>query len=460
MSLTATQDGIKHLHGNLYRVKTSLINLCDSKVEDGSLTFFNPRHVLAKPKGFSKEEMNELREAIRTEGLENPLLLRWVEIDGNRVLQLASGERRKRCIDKLIKENADCYDPASESWKSASELYDFVDCRINEMDDQTAFKHAFSENERAVGIGEGATVALINEFRKAGWTDEQILETTGKSITWLKDTDILLSLDEFTFKCLVADEINRSAALQLAQIEDIESRVKVLESAKSFASGRISSMKQKLEKEVIAAENKAEFAEAVAVEAEIKGDEEQKTEAEEKSKKHRKRAENKKKEVEELDDAAPKITSKDIHNAKKAKENVDTGESEPSDEGKALTNAKVSKFWYEPLAKIIKANGHDDDGENLEIDLDDARLVIALLDAREAGERDIVSILQDHKLSKGEFIDDDFEDDEEIETEGEEDSDEDSDEVSAELDDDGEYVDYQDDDEDDLIAAADMDEEE
>jgi len=401
MLATQSVDGVQHLYGDLYRVKSSLIQYSE-KGEEG-LTFFNPRHVLtnAKPKGFSKEEMGELREAIRSAGLKNPLILRWCEVDGNRFLQLVDGERRKRCIDKLIKEDVDCYDAAEERNKPASELYDYVDCRINELDDQFAFKIAFTENGTAVDIGDGATIALVDQFRKAGWIDDQILYVTGKSISWLRDTDSLFSLDEVTFKALVSSEINRSAALKLLEIESIEERVKILENAKDFAAARISVIKEKLENEVASAENKIDFAEAVAIEAIHRGDEDKKQEAEEKIEKASKRRERKKKEIEELDESGPKITSKDVHNAKKAKDK----NQDDSDDGKRLTPAKVSKHWYEPIAKAIKQEGLDEDGNDLEIDLDDAKLVIRLLEAIENGERDAIAILQDHKLSKDELVD-------------------------------------------------------
>ena len=401
MSVVAL-NGVEHIRGNLYRVQISLIQFAQQS-DEGGLAFFNPRFVLAdsKPKGFSKEEMNELREAIRTEGLENPLLLRLVEIDGEQVLQLVGGERRKRCLDKLISDEEECYDPASESWKSASDMYGFVECRINEMDDQSAYKYAFSENERAIGIGEGATVALINEFRKASWTDEQIFQTTGKSSAWLRETDILLNLDESTFKSLSTNEINRTAALKLAKIENIESRIHVLEAAKSFAVDRISVIREKLEAEVEAAEDKIERNEAEAFVAEVQGDSDKKASAEKKLRKNKSRVEAKKEEIEDL---APKINSDDIRNA----QNEDKDEEEL--EGKVLSNIKIFKFWHKPLKAIVDREGLDEEGNDLEIDLADAVLVLSVLEARNSGDKDILNLLKVHKLTKSDLSNDEFED--------------------------------------------------
>lgn len=399
--MSVLQNGVEHLYGNLYRVEISLIQFAQQS-EDGGLAFFNPRFVLAnsKPKGLTKDEMNELREAIRTEGLENPLLLRRVEIDGEQVLQLVGGERRKRCLDKLIADEEECFDPASETWKSASEMYGFVECRINEMDDQSAYKYAFSENERAIGIGDGATVALINEFRKASWTDEQILQTTGKSSSWLRETDILLNLDESTFKSLSTNEITRAAALKLAKIEDIEARINVLESARSFAFDRIASIKEKLEAEVEATEDRIERNEAEAFVGEIQGDLNKKASAEKKLRKNKERVEAKKEEIEDL---APKINTDDIFKA------ADT-ESVTVEEDNTLTNVKLAKFWLEPLALIVEREGLDEDGNDLGIDLADVKLVLSVFEARKNGEKDILGLLQDHKVNKSELNDDDYDD--------------------------------------------------
>lgn len=445
MTTTEKIDGVQHLNGNLFRVRNTLINFTEQGESDNGLTFSNPRLINGnpKPKGFSKEEMNELREAIRTEGLANPLLLRWSEVDNKRKLQVVGGERRKRCIDKLIASDADCYDPVTESWIKASKMYEYIDVRINEMDDQTAFKNAFSENDTSVGIGDGATIGLVAEFRKAGWTDDEILKTTGKSISWLRDTDVLLSLDEKTLNALIAEEINRSSALELSKIEDINQRLEVLKNAGKFACERVSALKEKLEHEVESAETKAQKAKAAAVDASLRNHDEETAEKEkEKQERAETRAAKKKHEIEELDETMPVITGKDIHKAK----NKTAAKSEPItdeelEDGKSLTNAKIAKHWYEPLAKVIKdweGLEGEAEGANLEIDLCDAKLVLLLIDARLQGTKDIVSLLQAHKLTKEEDVDDEEmitaesleDDDEEFEDDDDQDLDEDEDDDS------------------------------
>lgn len=392
-------DGVKHLHGNLYRVRLDLIELPEAS-EEGVLTFKNPRLVgTNKPKGFSKEEMEELRKAIQTEGLEHPLLLRKVLVKGKSILQLVSGERRYRSISKLVKDKASCRNPATGKDEKASVLYEYVDARINlNMDDRTAYKHAYSGNDKAIGIGEGSTVALIREFREAGWTDQDVMEATGKSITWLKDTDILIDLDEDTFKALANDQINRSAALDLAKIEDVEERLQVLDRAREFATSRLSSVKKKLEKEVENTESKAEVAKAEIAEHEFTGNGEAKAKAESKAKKLESKAAQKRREHAEVDDGEPKVTGKDLQKARSTGKR--SGESQAGDE-KSLTKAKMDKCWYQPAKALVKSEGLDESGKAIEnIELEDARLILLVCESFERGEKDVVKILKQHYTAK------------------------------------------------------------
>lgn len=410
--------GVKHLDRNLFRVNIDRIQLADSSTEEDVFSFMNPRHVTTNPQGFSKEEMSELRESIRTLGLEHPLSLRLVETEDAEILQLVSGERRFRCISKLIKDKTSCFDPATNSWKPAAELYGAVECRINLLSDQDAFKLAFSENDRSIGIGEGATVALIRNFRREGWTDQQILEVSGKSITWLKDTDVLIGLDEDTFTALTENTINRSAALLLAKVDDVEERLVLLDNAKNSAIERLQSMKKKLQKELAAAETKEEIAEAELVVAETLGDEDKVAEQAAIAANHTNRAKRKKQELASIEETTPKATAIDIDAARKTRKRPGA---QPADgTSKALTLPKLQKYWYEPLNKLI--TGVADDPE---IDLDDVRLVCLLLEKIDAGERDILSVLRFHEANKeSELVivetDDDLEDEEDDDSSDEE----------------------------------------
>lgn len=384
-------DGVIHLYGNLYRMRLDLIHFADT-VEKDVLSFKNPRLMLAgsKPKGFSKEEMSELRESVRTIGLENPMILRPVEFEGKTILQLISGERRTRCCQKLVKDDADCYNPATGKYVKASDLYEYVEVRINHLDDRAAWKSAYSSNDKAVDIGDGATIALIREWRNAGWTDDEILETTGKSISWLRDTDVLIGLDEETFDALKNEQINRSVALEFAKIEDVNERLETLKSALNFASTRLQEIKKKLAKAADNAEDKLELAEAQKAAAELGGDKKAKEKAEVKATKLAARVAKKKAAA---DDESTKVNSKDLQKARSSVKK--TGNSHAGEDAKALTRNKIQKHWYAPCAAHVKGAEESDDFDN-----EDARLVILLSESIEKGNEDIFKILKHHKKMK------------------------------------------------------------
>lgn len=377
-----SMDGVKHLHGNLYRVKRNLIQLAEPgfNPSEKSLKFANPRYVRTtkgKPvgKGLAKEEMEELRNAIRTEGLENPLRLRFVDGKEGSVLEVVNGERRKRNIDKLCKDNEDCYDPASEEIKKAGVLYDSIDCRINRMDDRTAFKYSFSDGERAIDIGEAATVSFVRHLRRCGEDNESIVELTGKSITWVKETDELIALDNKTFEALNSEEINRKVALSLAEIANTKERLAKLAQVKQSAIIRLEKLQEKIDEEVEKAEDQQEIARAEKREAEITGGD---TEAaEEVETEAKKKVTKKKKEQKKVSQRKPKATGKDL------------GE----DERTPLTRSKIEKSWYEPLPAIIRKRDE-------EIDVEDARLAKLLCEGIFKGERDVLKLLKQHKKNK------------------------------------------------------------
>lgn len=338
---------IQHLHGNLYRVHSSLIVYTDT-VND-TTAFSNPRRTMVNGvltgKGFTKIEMDELRDAIRTEGLHHPLMLRCVEMEQPMVL--LNGERRKRCIDKLMADNELCLDPDSGKQVPAQKLYEYIECRIlKDIDDKTAFKHAFSSNERAVDIGEGATIALIRSWRKHKWSDDDILNVTGKSITWLRDSDLLVNLDKKTFSALAANEINRTVAIKLAKIKDTKDRQTALAKSRTYAAKRLLALQEKINEDLADAEKAAEIAESQMELAEYK---EKPTEVNRARNRHRRaqikiNATQTKREV--LDSRIPQATIKDLD---KAQEEIPKG----------LTPAKIKKHHIGDLKEILASGAHD-----------------------------------------------------------------------------------------------------
>ena len=391
--------GVVCLHGNLYRVRYDMIKYSEGDFNpEEELKFFNPRKIIvgdkASNRGLGKAAMQGLYDSIRTEGLHHPLkLIGGADLE-NQKFTLIGGERRKRCIDRLIKENAMCMDTSTNKMAPASEVYAYIDCRLFiDADLQTAFRVAFNENDKAEGIGEGATVSLIRIWRKAGWGDKEILEITGMSISWLKDTDAICSLDDKTFASFANEEINRTVALHLAQVVDANDRHARLARAKELAAQRVKSIVEQGRQDLQAAENAAEIAEAAIQDATSIGDSASVAKANIKAAKARAKIEKKTDDLKALDENSPKVTGRDLA---AVEEEVGIG-------GRQLTMAKIEKHWMQgekgitEIIKGIKRGDKEFDG----IDMADAVLVHRLwYDGIESDNKDIALILKKHKKNK------------------------------------------------------------
>lgn len=372
---------------DLYEVDFDSVIVADPGFgKDSDVKFHNPRFSLGTKDavGLDRESMNELKESIRSQGLFNPLVCRQVDDS----IILVAGERRYRAIASLIQKNELCFDPGTDKMVPAKELYGKIQCRIRKLNDIEALTEAFAENDRAKNIGEGATVGFVKYLRNHGCDSETILAITGKSISWLADTDLLVGLDEKTFESLAKNEINRSAALELVKIEDIEERVSRLEDARQRLNARIGKLKASATKALQKAKQKVELAEAEADVAKIVG--EGSEEAEQKIAKAKQKAQKKQEHVSKIDGKA-KITTKDIRGAAK-----DAG----VEEKKPLTSVKIRKMWLDPLTNIIRKNFKDEEGESIEMDQEDAHLTQLVVKSLMKGEADFMRVLRQHERNR------------------------------------------------------------
>lgn len=154
-----------------------------------------------------------------------------------------------------------------------------------------------------------------------------------------------------------------------------------MENSKSFAIKRLEEVKVKLKNDLENAESKLEVAKSLVTESEILGNPNQ--DIINTVNKLETKVIEKKSEIQEAEETIPKVTSKDIHNAKKELNNS---------ESKSLTWSKIKKYWHGPINEIIKNNNE----VPLEVNINDVYLIRDVLKAIEIGERDIISILQNH----------------------------------------------------------------
>jgi hypothetical protein len=205
--LSIFADDVRHLHGNLFQVKRNRIELAQPglKNENGKLVYGNPRWFTNKDgrpeaKGINeKSKMEELRNSIQDEGLENPIRLRVIEGKKN-FLEVVNGERRFRSVEDLCKKNVLCFDPATNDQKNAEEVFEWIDARIDFMDDKMAIRIALKPNETSEVIGDLANLNVVRVLRQSGYDDQEILSATGKSISWLRETEKIIGLDEVCYE--------------------------------------------------------------------------------------------------------------------------------------------------------------------------------------------------------------------------------------------------------------------
>ena len=378
-------DNTQHLHGNLFRVKRSEIRLSKPGIhcEDGSLVYGNPRWHTNKQgeqeaKGMDKSGMEELRNSIQDEGLENPIRLRVVKEYNKFFLEVINGERRFRCIEELCERKVPCFDCSTDEDRNASEIYDWVDCRIDFMDDKTALRVALKPNATSEVIGDAASIHVVKVLKEAGYDDQEILKSTGKSISWLRETEKISGLDEVCLQNFKQNKINRTVALHLALVENVDERLEMLQKIKESAEIRQSEKMKKIDDKRAKTEQEIECEEASAHLAKKYGDDES---AEIHSKKSEK-AKNKAKAIEgeqkKASSKTAKATSKDL------------GVSSP------LSHNKIQSLYIDLIAAIIEGEGFDDEGNSFGLNLELLSPIAEILKEIMDGNKESMDVLLEH----------------------------------------------------------------
>jgi hypothetical protein len=354
----------------LVRRKTIKLAEQGLEVKDGSIQFGNPRWVRDQngklmARGLDSNAMEELRLSIQRDGLDTPLRLRITDENN---LECVNGERRLRSLQRLATDGEDCYDPHLDEWTPAGELYEWVYCRITRLNDQDAVKLAMTQ-ETGATIGDYASINVVRILREIGMSDDEIMKITAKSVTWLRETDQLLSLDGECLEALLTDQINRKIAIRLSKISELDVRLDRLSKIQQHALERICEQQEVLNRQIEEAEAAVEIGSGEIHLAKLDGDDEESIEeATERVAEAEERLNRHKVQSEKLEDGATGTTK-------------DWDATRNDDEPKPLTASKVEKFWLTPVLRIINNEGKGEDGEDLGIDLHDAKLFQRICEA-------------------------------------------------------------------------------
>jgi hypothetical protein len=437
-------DDVRHLHGNLFRVRRNRIQLSKSglSVKDGELIYGNPRWFTnnkgeLEAKGIEKSKMDELQNSIQEEGLENPIRLRVIESDSGSYLEVVNGERRFRCVESLCEKNPPCFDAEANFYRPASDVFEWIDCRVEHMDDKTALRIALKPNETSEVIGDLASFHVVKTLRQSGFDDQEILKATGKSTSWLRETEKIVDLDEKCLDHFESDRINRTVALHLSMIADLDERHRLLEEIENSSEIRHASKIKKAEQKIEKAEMNQEIHNAAAELASAEGDEEEAEIHKKKSQKAKKKVEEAKEQHENLVSGSTTATGKDVQTV----------------EGSGpLSHTKIKSLYLDLINKVIEQNGFDDDDNSYGLDISMLTCVGGVLVAIMEGNKEAMDVLSEFcPLVMDESDEDSSEEDEE---ESEIEASDDDEDNHEEDDDDYDDDDNDDDDEDDEIEDS------
>lgn len=378
-------DDAQHLHGNLFRVKRNRIRISKPGIssENGQLVYGNPRwHTNNRgeqeARGMDKAGMEELRNSIQDEGLENPIRLRVIEDGKKSYLEVVNGERRFRCLEELCERNVPCFDSSLDDDRPASEIYEWVDCRIDFMNDKTALRVALKPNATSEVIGDAASIHVVKVLKDSGYDDQEILRSTGKSISWLRETEKIIGLDEVCLQNFEQDKINRTVALHLAVIKDVDERLEILEKIKESAEIRHSEKMRKIDDKKAKTEQEIECETAAAELAKKYGDDES-------AEMHSKKSEKAKKKAKAIEGEKKKVSSKPAKATSK-----DLGVPGP------LSHNKIQSLYIDLIAAIIEGEGFDEDGNSYGLNLELLAPIAEILKAIMEGNKESMDVLLEH----------------------------------------------------------------
>lgn len=233
--------------------------------EDGnehSVLFFNPRSL----ESFTLDDMNSLREAIRLVGLQQPPIVRVFTKNKKKTgeiekVELIAGERRFRSISSLYEDNVECYDEFNDKHVSAQELYKYIPCKVlYNVDDATALKIAFQENDGHNPLTVADEIALVRRLINAGMKQDQIATLLSKQISWVSQTaNFSEGLPKPALEKLLKGEMTRHVAIQILSYAP-EDRDVLYNNALDSQKAEIAEAISALEEEVVLADDEIEIA--------------------------------------------------------------------------------------------------------------------------------------------------------------------------------------------------------
>lgn len=273
--------GARQVSENLFEVPFAIISdMTFSTDETGNFDFSNPRTMFegfdSLPNGMDEENMEFLRTSISQKGLLTPLIARYTD----NKLTLINGHRRYLAIKSLIENNVSCFDNHLGVHKLAKEIYANVLVKVfSEANEIEAYILAFEEDKTKVKFGQGVEYKFVDYCLQKNISDEQIIQMTGNSQTWLDGVKNLFSrlngdcpIDNEILDAVYSGKMSIGAAKLLAEIDDFEERTNGFKLATVEAFKEAEAKKDKLDKQLKNNKKKQDTAKAKGTICESFGD--------------------------------------------------------------------------------------------------------------------------------------------------------------------------------------------
>ena len=463
--------------------------------------FFNPRSLSS----FTPQEMFELRQSIRTDGLQSPPIVRVTTNEGVPVkVELIAGERRFRSLQYIVENDLPCFEddlPRPSKFKAGqiviskgkfgkvvshkdvvtiqildhdnnltdeqqsysaedvyptmpgSKLYKFIPCKVHyDISDARALRLAFTENDKAKSLSTMEEIALVERLQRADYKVAEIAEMLGSNDTWVSQTaNFRNDLPSEAFDCLIKGNMKRHTAVKIMSYK-LEDRDSVWQSTveaeaedrKSRIEDAQSEAEQAQDEEILALHEKKQALKA--------GDHATAKKAARKAASASKKSAKALEKKEKAESETGHITTSHVQKGA-AKAGVS------AKKAKLLPKEEIEQYYVEALEEFLEGDGIDPICQE-EVPGDLAAVVRLTALAILSGNRDGLAGIRQHMLDQGEWklkkknrkrSDDDDDDDDDDDSDLDDDDDFDEEEAFDPSDDDLDALDddgYSDDDDD------------
>ena len=338
--------------------------------DEFEFAFFNPRVLENKNResyGFSQEEIQQLKDSIKSKGLMENLHVNHM---GEEYI-LVDGHRRHEAISQLLEENVPCYDRHTNQNVPAKDLYASIIVTVHHgLNASQCFSRAFESDSNKISFGENATIRFVDYCSNFNMPEHRIVEMCGKTVSWLRYVMKLLqkvNQDEEIKSALLDGRINAAAANSLMDIEDETERQLIFGNALQKAEQDFENKIKKQDQAIYNSKRKLKKAEKIKEEAEEYGDIDDINDADELISKHTSALEERKR---ERNDITPRINNKNIdeaigdidHEDVVRINDVEKEIISPSDAGSKKKTPKLSMksirdSWVKSIDEMI-ARGH------------------------------------------------------------------------------------------------------